>query len=665
MKRIVFVVLSCFIVLWLSCSLEQALPDGATARLGKGRAYDAIFSPDGTMLVVASSIGVYIYDPVTIGEIHFFEMDKEAESVLFSSDSRLLAGVSSHLGIVKLWDVNGRKEFTTIDTDDSLNSVSLSPDGELLAMGGTKKFRLLDANSRKEIITIDGNCSAAFSPDGELLAIGSNGGLKVWDVKNRELVVVPSEHWEGSARSLQFSPDGSLLAGVSATGINGRDREEKIRLWDVKKRAIIANFPYEWYPPFCFSPDGKFLVIEGVNLNLWDVKSHKSAGTLTWSEEQMSDYYVSSASFSPDGKLLAAGSGSHLNGYQCPIKVWDVNSLKEICTLPGHGDRVDSVCFSPDGRLLVSVGEGTVKLWDVENRKLVSALSDFSEDIASISFSLDGSLLASAGGSQVKLWDVKSRAPVADLSGHSCEFVGSVCFSPDGKLLASAGGRFTTAILWDVNSHKKIAEFTGGDYSVCFSPDGSLLAAGGWEEVSVWDVKSREPFAILPGHSELVLSISFSPDGSLLASGGEGVIVLWDVRSGKEITTLPADGYVASLAFSPNGKLLAGGSDGKSVSGGTFVTTLWNVQNVKEITVVARLTPGGGSVCFSPDGRILATGGRLWDVESHKEIAEFSGGIPVCFNPDGSLLASGGPTGTILLWDVKPYLNKPSGIPVK
>jgi len=65
-----------------------------------------------------------------------------------------------------------------------------------------------------------------------------------------------------------------------------------------------------------------------------DIKAHKS--------------YVNSVSFSPDGKLLASGS------YDNTIKLWEVATGKLLKTLEGHKDDVYSVSFSPDGKLLAS-----------------------------------------------------------------------------------------------------------------------------------------------------------------------------------------------------------------------------------------------------------------------------------------------------------------------
>ena len=204
-----FTILSCLMPPFSFAEYEPgtqiALPEGALARLGKGRANEITFSPDGNTLAVAGSIGVWLYDVRTHKEVSLLTgHTDDVICVAFSPNGEMLASGSQD-DTVRLWDVTTRKRIATLKHTGSVLSVAFGPDGKLLATGcgynmtlerstprhDQDTVRLWNIRTRKHIGTFNGHTdyveSVAFSPNGKTLATGSRDKtIRLWDVATKK-----------------------------------------------------------------------------------------------------------------------------------------------------------------------------------------------------------------------------------------------------------------------------------------------------------------------------------------------------------------------------------------------------------------------------------------------------------------------------------------------
>ncbi len=300
---------------------------------------------------------------------------------------------------------------------------------------------------------------------------------------------------------------------------------------------------------------------------------------------------VTDIAFNPNGSIIATSNyGS--------IRLWDAKTYTLLNTLDENVGLVDSLEFSPDGELLAS-GDivGTVRLWNPATGQEISVLTEgYTGTVAAIAFSPNGHLLAIGGGNissspvvdySVWVWDLEANTRKFVLKEDD-DWVVSLAFSPDGQLLAS-GSVDGCIHLWDVETGKKLKTLRDGVsevYSIAFSPDGSLLASSSWlGGIRLWDVKSGNLIKHWIGHGKpqppgtgvgiRVKGITFNRDGSLLATVGEdGVIKLWDAKTGEELWALQEDRpvWLTSVVFSPDGRLLVtGGTEGAK-------TQIWGIR---------------------------------------------------------------------------------------
>ncbi|BAZ25445.1 protein kinase [Kalymmatonema gypsitolerans NIES-4073] len=289
-------------------------------------------------------------------------------------------------------------------TLSAVNSIAISPDGNILASGhDNKTIKLWDLNSKKQAYTFAGHCQAvksvAFSPDGKILATASDDKtIKLWNVNTLEEIRTLFAHTH-AVRSVAFSPDGELLASGS---------------WDK-------------------------------TVKLWDIKTGEEICTVTGHQLQ-----VSAVAFSPDGQLLASAS------FDRTIRLWSKGELKNrpyytfLGTLSGHAWAVLTVAFSPNGKVVVTGSDdNTIKLWEVNTGQVIGTLSAHSWSVVTLAFSADGETLISGSKDKiVKLWNVSTKQEVATLSGH-VDSVSTVAISPDAQLIAS-GSRDKTIKLWEL-----------------------------------------------------------------------------------------------------------------------------------------------------------------------------------------------------------------------
>jgi predicted NACHT family NTPase len=261
---------------------------------------------------------------------------------------------------IKVWNLtNGQLQRTLAGHTHVVSALAISPNGQILASGSkdeTIKLWDLDTGEvrhtiknyyeegRKHIVCL------VFSLDGQILYSGSDGGsTRYWDVNRGDILGSLGMASLGS-QILAMSADGRTLAGTYAGSLTVNNLPQHTRRFKIETGHNT--------PSLAISPNGETIFIgdyDDGNIYVCDARQGQELSRLGGHSG-----IVTAIAVSPDGKMLASGSGRGI------IKLWELDSQTEICTLEGHSKDITGLIFSPDNQTLVSSsGDTSIKVWAV------------------------------------------------------------------------------------------------------------------------------------------------------------------------------------------------------------------------------------------------------------------------------------------------------------
>ena len=640
---------------------------------------------------------------------------------------------------------------------DLVQSIAVSPRGDLLASGGFRTVKLWRRPRDAQRVELPGLSdkpgALTVSPDGKLAAAGqADGAVLVWDLATRQVARRLEGH-QAAVTALAFAPDSVTLISASL--------DKTIRVWN----AVSGETTHTIETPAPIRAavlvrNGTELAAVGEDnvIRVWTLSAEPTERvTLAGSDKPV----TSLAAYGDDSARLASA------GEDGSITLWNLEDGKKLRTLD-HGGPIAAIAVSADGQRIASAGmDNLVRLFnaadgkriaelkgDIRARRRVAQLerrieaanhkaearkkilaeadkrwkaegetvkkataarvkaerefavkADARDDAAKAKAGADKAL-ADAKAAVDAATDETAKAPAQALAERAEERAKKATEQADkadkaardaersrrgavqnADLAIRSGNRAAEAILHaqaaatdaettlaqykaDLEAAKKaLADTEKPVRAVAFSPDSRLLVtAGDDHRIHTWDAATGAGLDTLDGHGDAVLAVAFAPDGTLVSAAADNTVIRrnpdphWTLERtiGRfDDPNLLVD-RVTSLAFSPDGRLLATGGGEPSRTGqlklfntadGTLART---VKDAHSDTILG--------LAFSPDGKHLATAAtdrfvKIFRVEDGSLVRAFEGHtghvIDVAWRADGEVIASCGADNVIKLWNAE------------
>lgn len=631
-------------------------PSGEILRLGRGTVTDAAWRPDGKVIAVSGSLGIWLYTD-NFADIAFMETE-DAQSIAWSPDGTRVA-VGKGDGTVEIWDAVAHRCLQSFQIDKQQDSAAImvgifnrtlvvwSPDGKKLAAISTSDsiVHIFDLANFAIPTTFDFGTvvlSLAWSPDSKYLVAGSSTKkISVRNATTGQIVTTFDKH-TAFAPSAVWSPNGKqiLSAGSDVSGCGHSQTSpgsDAIWLWDAATGQAIHKFESDICSaehPVAWDSGGYNFAVTNDSLDgskpafvrIWNVALNKVMTELPADGNE-----IAALAWEPNGARLL-GVLQPYQGCRCGeggLILWDAlaGTTIRVFKPEGHTSGVNTVSWSPDGKHIASGGNDSfVRLWDTATGQLQATLQQAevpngASAIDALAWSPDGAKIAAIGCSGWSVWDVKSQQLLFKSDLTCYQTPSTLLWSPDGgKLIVTFGAEVQ---VWDAHSGQLLTTYTPSNTityaeALYWDIDHLRLITGGseYQPTTLWDLTSPSPVSVtLPENMvNPIWLVSWRPDGKRLATVSDVTVKIWDGRSGQLVLTLtkPAatpDDYLTAIAWRPDGQVFAAGMRDK--------VWLWDAVTGQLLTSFR--TGEIRAMTWSPDGQEIATANadstvRVWKV---------------------------------------------------
>jgi len=344
-------------------------------------------------------------------------------------------------------------ESTLIGHTDFVNAVAVTPDGKRIISGSSDNtVKVWDLNTGAEVLTFTGHASpvnavaVAVTPDGTRVISGSSDNtVRVWNLEEGTETLTFNGH-SLPVVAVAVTPDGKKVVSASIATINS------IKVWDLAtgKEELTLKGHGDLVRTVSIPPENQIIsASDDGTIKVWNLTNGQALFRHIHGQEDAGKRVVSepvyAIAITSDGKWLISSSGYSQKSTNIVI-VWNLEAHNyyynyykyspklERFILKGHNSPISAIAVTPDGKKIISASfDNTIKIWDIQSRKEIYTFTAHDQSISDITVTLDGKKIISASRDKtVKVWDLEFISKQTSLIENQTS-VNDVVITSDGR----------------------------------------------------------------------------------------------------------------------------------------------------------------------------------------------------------------------------------------
>jgi WD40 repeat protein/class 3 adenylate cyclase/GTPase SAR1 family protein len=483
------------------------------------------------MIISAGSNGeIKLWDKETAEKIRDLGTPVEKLNVMAVDSQTIVLGTGD--GTINIIDMEKQKEGKILNAHQyEIESIALA--GKTIISGGADgSIYAWDLETRGKTWTFEGHADAVrdIVVTGETFISGAaDGTLTLWDIKTGQAIKNFERHTE---RIETIAVSGKKIAAGAVDGF--------IKIWDLDTGKILRSIRAHIFGVNSVAIKDDIIISAAgdASIKLWHMENGKEAmGFKRHHGERVNSVAIM-------GDNIVTGSDDNT------IKTWNTVTRKAT-VMKGHTMNVGCV-LATRGFIISGSASGDIKIWDMESKREIRTLKGHKKRVNCLGLN-DNQIISGASDKTIKLWDINSGKEIHTFTGHK----GRVnCLEAVNGFIVS--GSSTGEIkIWNIESRVEADSFAAHQTAVSdlVVRRKQFISASYDHTIKLWNQDTQRCIRVFEGHTQPVNCVEIIGEYTLLSGASDGTLKLWNIHSGQCIKTIklgwiPMD--IACEAGNPN-----------------------------------------------------------------------------------------------------------------